>query len=377
MKKAILLILIIIVVMISMVGCSNLTNQTLSTFDYFSTITTMSVSYDKHTVIEACWGQAQSSLYSLEKTLSVYKEDSDIDKFNKADKDSTIEISKITYDVLDMSKKAYVNTNGAYNPALYLLSDLWGFTDRFINKTYSPEKPYDRENPKEQLPETKYIEGFLSITDFSQVTLSEVDDKYYVYKPNQSVIIDGVEYTMYLDLGGIVKGYAAAGLTELCRTYSIEYGYITLGSSSLSLLERNKKGQTWDLKLKDPKDSQNYYMQVSLTSAYVSTSGNYEQYYELNGKRYCHIINPFTGYPIENNNLSATCVIPFDNENDYLNASYTDAYSTALMVMSLDEAKEFISKNNLKVYIALKDGDIYKVYTNDSNSKILANYEAI
>ncbi|MBE5763942.1 MAG: FAD:protein FMN transferase [Clostridiales bacterium] len=375
MKKIVVFILLVISIVL-FVACSSMTTNTFNSFDYFSTVITLNTYTNKEVNVTDAWQEMKLSLGIMEDKLSVYVDDSDISNFNGVSEGSTIEISKITYDVLTIAKEAYEKTNGLYNPAMYLLSDLWGFTDRFTTSSYTPQKPYDRQNPREELPDTKYIDGFLTLIDYSKVELSKVEDKFYVTKPSDYIEIDGFKYTMQLDLGGIVKGYAAAILKKTAQNFNIEYGYVTLGSSSLALFERNEKGQKWDLKLKDPLNSDSYYLQTEQSSIYVSTSGNYEQYYEIAGKRYCHIINPITGCPIDNGNLSATIITNVGND-DIKASSLIDAYSTALMVMNIDSAKQFVQENDFKAYIALKDGDKHKVYTNDDSAKILANYERI
>lgn len=383
MKKSIILILILIVVVcFGFGGClANLfpDSKTYSSFDYFSTVITFYAYEDLSTSgveknPDQAWADMQVSLAEMENTLSVYKDGSDIDKFNKAEAGSTIEITKMSYDVLSMAKEIYQDTNGAYNPALYLLSDLWGFTDRFLT-SYTPTKLYDRQDPQKELPSNTYINGFLSLTDFSQVVLSEVENKYFVFKPALTWS-DGTDiYTMQLDLGGIVKGYASAVLRDIAYKYSASYGYVSLGSSSIVLFSKNADDGYWDLKLKDPQDPNGYYLSAPLTVSFVSTSGNYEQYYEIDGKRYCHIINPYTGRPIENTTLSTSCVMKFDK--DYIkNATYSDAISTALMVMDFNDAIQYLNHKAIKGSIVAKIDGKNKVYTNIYNATILGEYEA-
>jgi len=376
MKKAFLISLILILLVV-LVACSSLSNNTFASFDYFATVITLYSSTSNDVAVNTAWSDIKEDINTIEKTVSVYIEDSDIYKFNAAPQNTTIEISLLTYNILSLAKEAYENTNGAYNPAMLLLSDLWGFTDRFTHLDYEPEKTYDRQNPQTELPNSEYVEGFLTLSDFSKVVLSTQDDKYFVFKPDVSIEIDGIIYTMQLDLGGIVKGFATGRITKILKSYNVEYGYTTLGSSSITLFERNKKGTKWDLSLKDPLDASNFYLKTPLSSAYISTSGNYEQYYEIGSTRYCHIINPFTGTPIQNGNLSATCIYPFNYLDDEKAGSLLDAYSTALMVMNLEDAKQFIKDKKLTAYIALKDGDINKVYTNDLNARIMGDYQKI
>ena len=75
--------------------------------------------------------------------------------------------------------------------------------------------------------------------------------------------------------------------------------------------------------------------------------------------------------------MSATCIYPFNYLDDEKAGSLLDAYSTALMVMNLEDAKQFIKDKKLTAYIALKDGDINKIYTNDLNARIIGDYQKI
>ena len=152
MKKVVVLICILILCF-CFVACSSIKSHTFTSFEYFNTLVSFTAQYDKYTDASEAWSEMLMSLGTLEDTLSVYKEGSDIDDFNNASAGTKLEITPLTYRVLTYAKEVYENTNGAYNPALFPLSDLWGFTDRFVNGTYTPQKPYDREKPFEQLPD--------------------------------------------------------------------------------------------------------------------------------------------------------------------------------------------------------------------------------
>ena len=93
----------------------------------------------------------------------------------------------------------------------------------------------------------------------------------------------------------------------------------------------------------------------------LATSGNYKKFYIEDGKKYTHIINPFTGYPAKNNLLSATVIA-----DDCMTA---DAYATAFMVMGLEQSKEFLAKHtklNLEVFFIYDDKGISKSYTSEN-----------
>ena len=89
----------------------------------------------------------------------------------------------------------------------------------------------------------------------------------------------------------------------------------------------------------------------------MATSGNYQRFYVENGKKYSHIINPFTGYPAKNNLLSATVIA-----NDCMTA---DAYATSFMVMGLEKSKQFLSENKelgLEVFFIYDENGVWKKY---------------
>ena len=384
MKKALILICILILLFcFAFSGCLSKffgKPKSYTSFDYFLTLVTLYVNADfmdssslDHS--DEAWEEMKEALQDMEDKLSVYKEGSDIDKFNKAEPSTHVEVSKLTYDVLSYAKEIYEDTNGAYNPSMYLLSDLWGFTDRFLT-SYTPSKEYDREKPYEELPNEEYINGFLSLTDFSQVSLFKEDDKYYVFKPDATWVNGSNVYTMQLDLSGIIKGYASAILKDIAYKYEVYSGYISLGSSSIVLLSKYTYDDGyWDLKLKDPQDPNNYYLSTYCILSFVSTSGNYEQFYEIDGKRYCHIINPATGRPIENTTLSTSCIMKYGKDS-IKSATYSDAISTALMVMDYNDAIQYLKDEAIMGSIVFKLDGKNKVYTNINNATILGEYEA-
>lgn len=108
---------------------------------------------------------------------------------------------------------------------------------------------------------------------------------------------------------------------------------------------------------------------IKLNDKSLATSGNYKKYYIEDGKKYTHIINPFTGYPAKSNLLSATVIA-----EDCMTA---DAYATSFMVMGLEKSKQFLSENkdlNLEVYFIYDDNGEWKTYT---STKLEKNIEVV
>lgn len=127
-------------------------------------------------------------------------------------------------------------------------------------------------------------------------------EKYYVTKPDASVTVGGKTYTMRIDLGGIGKGYAADRCYDLLKARGLTESYVAIGTSSLRL---GRSAETpdgapeegmWRVTISHPRGA-GQYLSVYAKDTAASTSGDYERYFIENGVRYCHIIDPFTGYP--------------------------------------------------------------------------------
>ncbi len=318
-----------------------------SSFSYFNTVT--SWVYDEGEAsaetASALWGKLKEKMGEVEYSLST-QTDGSIARFNRAKAGERVEIDGIAYEALTRAQDIYTRTEGAYNPAVGLLVDLWGFSPRFSGE-YSPQEPYDRarEGGALSLPEQRYISAFSSpsVTDFSAVELTEDGGKYFATKPeNAAVCVDGREYTMRLNLGGAGKGYAVDEAQKLLDGAGLSYGYFNLGGSSMRVFkDARQEGQgEWSISVRNPRSEAlegSAYCVVSGANLSLSSSGDYENYYELEGKRYCHIIDAASGYPVNSQAKSGiVCASVFG-----LSALEGDAITTALIVMGKERAIEF------------------------------------
>lgn len=357
-------------------GCSSYRYLQNTTYRLFSTVTTITVFFggdsnisnsDANKAIE----EAFSSASAVESLFSATVEGSDIYRFNEAAAGEEIEINRATYDALNAVKRIYSLTDGAYNPAVYMLVDLWGFTPRFSAEDYSPSMPYDRADYTAELPAEEYISAFTALTDFSAVNLYVREGKYYVQKPALTVMVDGVEYSMKLDLGGYGKGYAADEMAEVIDEIGAPGGYASVGGSSLCMLSYPYSDEKWNIKLKNPLDPSagEGYSSFAFESGGLSTSGTYEKYYSLGDRTYSHIIDCATGEPINNGMLTATVAGGSSAE--------CDALTTALCVMGRDKAIEFVNARltDRIVVFACNGTSGIEVYTNLPADQLTLNEE--
>ena len=113
---------------------------------------------------------------------------------------------------------------------------------------------------------------------------------------------------MALDFGGIVKEYAVDSAATICLKQEIKHGLIELGGD-IRALGAHPNGKAWQVGIRHPRKSNTLLTQLQLYTGAIASSGDYERYIKVNGKRYCHILNPKTGYPINSQYLKAVSVI--------------------------------------------------------------------
>lgn len=381
-KKRIISVIIMALCFVFCGGCDNsASNGTYirkSTQNYFNSVFSVTVysgSGESDEIDSLFSGQMKEVAAEVERLMSIMSEEGDIYRFNHAQYGERVEITRLTADILKVALEIYRKTDGAYNPAVAALVDLWGFSPRFIDVRYAEEEaqPYDRESVMGEyssLPQEEYIESFKKLTDLSGLEIEEVDGRYYITKNCPSVVVADGEtekvYSQQLDFGGIAKGYVADRCGEILRENGFAYGMTSLGSSSLSLLsfydtELNKE-KSWKVSVSSPDTRQSAFVYEEANCG-VSTSGVYENYYTIGGKEYSHIIDASLGAPIDNGIKSITL--------SGVGALEGDAYTTALCVMGAEKAMQFVKDNlpDCKVVILVEDGEKFKAYTNIPQGK--------
>lgn len=284
-------------------------------------------------------------LEKIENSLSLNVSDSCINAFNDADAGESVKVDKIAYDVINRAKELYVFTDGYFNPAVYYSLNAYGF--------------YQKQLP-DILPTDEELQVYTDIaSEFGNVVCFEQDGEYFIKKPQKTVEWEGTQLSLKIDLGGIGKGYASDCVNEIISKYGFEYGYFLIGKSSVSVKQSAKtKNGEWTLSLTHPRSqSQVAYAKTSVKNVNVSTSGDYENYFERDGVRYCHVINAKSGLPTNTGIITATVIGG--------TATSSDAISTALMCMSLTDAVSFMNDK-------LKDYVICMVY-DDGAMKIITN----
>jgi len=246
----------------------------------------------------------------IEDLMSKYKEDSEISKLNKEGK------LRLSPDMLYVIKKAryfWQLSDGAFDITVGPLLDLWGFA----NKQY-------------YLPKDEEIKSALKIVGFDKIIFNNRDD-----------VIEFEIPGMKIDLGAIAKGYAVDCAVNKLKEIGINSCLINAGGDIYCLGDRF--GKPWNVAIKNPQGG-GFSGYLKLKDKAVATSGNYGQYFMQNKKRYAHIFNPKTGYPIDSGLASVTVIA-----SDCLTA---DAIATSIFVLGKDKGEALAKKfKDVKVRI--------------------------
>ena len=285
--------------------------------------------------------EIKALLTSLDSSMNIANENSYISQFNSAEAGSEIEIDYHTYQVLSIAIKMFEETDGYYNPGVYYSVDLYGFGVRSDNEA----RPYDREDPSVELPDNEYVTAFQQLGEsFAEVSAYQRDAKYYVYKPEKTVTVEGHTYSLAMDLGGIGKGYAIDLVDGLIDEAGFEYGYFNFGSSSQAINGSLSDDGMFELSFQNPRKFLGAgYLTTRTANVSISTSGDYILSYTIDGTRYSHIINPKTGSPIRTGIATATVLDGRDGEGIY-SAAEADARTTALCAMGVEKATEYMNE---------------------------------
>ena len=252
--------------------------------------------------------EAWNRFKDIESKLNVYGDQSEVLKINNSYPGQFLP-SKDTFSLIAAAVKYHSKTNGAFNICIGPLIKMWKSALR------------NGKVPGEQ--------DYLNIKDAIDIN-------------NISFIKDGGIALNHkfakIDLGGIAKGYAVDEAVKIFREYGFDNFLIDAGGDVYAS-GYNCEGKPWRIGIRDPFDKANIIDVITLTDSAVTTSGNYERYYEIGDNKYSHIFDPSDLKPQENV-ISATVIAPTAQE--------ADVYSTALCVLGVDEGLKIIDNYDSK-----------------------------
>jgi thiamine biosynthesis lipoprotein len=265
-------------------------------------------------------------------SMSTWLKESEISRFNDLKKvGEKFEISADFLQVMIVAENLYGLTEGAWDGTVNPLVKLWGFGGA------------DRRNT---LPPPEKVRQLVSDVGFPNIKISE-NSSLVKKKPSIS-----------LDLGSIAKGYAVDKISELIEQNGIKNFLVEIGGEVYAAGVR-KDGENWKIGINTPRPDappDQIYQALTIRNKALATSGDYRDFFEINGKRYSHIVDPRTGYPVNNGVVSVSVIAD--------NCTFADGLATALMVMGPEKGLVLVDRLEQveALFIVRTEGDSLVAY---------------
>ncbi len=240
-------------------------------------------------------------LEAINQSMSTYRPDSEISQFNAIQDITTLlQISDDFLTVALAAQHIYELTDGAWDGTVKPLVNLWGFGNT---------------QQLQEVPDPAIIKDTIRAVGFKYIRIIE---KGFLQKHVE---------TLSLDLASIAKGFAVDQISELLKAEGLNHFLVEIGGEVYAAGKR-KDGSPWRVGINQPDSAATLfetYQVVPLHNRAMATSGDYRNYFEVQGQRYAHIIDPRTGYPVDNGVVSVSVVAD--------SCMLADGLATALMVM--------------------------------------------
>ena len=258
----------------------------------------------------------QDRLEHVENIASTYRDDSELSQFNSNSSTDWIAVTAELCRMISAALDVSVMTGGAFDITVGPLVNLWGF---------GPSPQENRLPTEEQITQAR--------SGVSYEALEADCDKRVVRKSLKAT---------YVDLSGWAKGYAVDEIAALLDARHIDNYLIEIGGE-LRVSGQNAKQKPYSIAIEKPiKNNAMEYHSLLLTDVAVATSGDYRNFYELDGQRYSHTIDPRTGRPVSHQLTGVTVVST--------STAFADAIATALLVLGADEGRALAEELDIAAY---------------------------
>jgi thiamine biosynthesis lipoprotein len=248
----------------------------------------------------------------INQSMSTWIKDSEISRFNNMKiAGQKIEISNDFLHVMIVAKELYRMTAGAWDGTVNPLVNLWGFGST---------------GPTHTIPPPEVIVPMVADLGFNHIQILEGR---HLAKKKGSIT---------LNLASIAKGYAVDKIAELIEHQGIKNFLVEIGGEVYAAGTR-VDGQPWKIGINTPRPDAPHdkvYKAITIRNKAFATSGDYRNFFEINGKRYSHIIDPRTGYPVDNGVVSVSVIAE--------SCTFADGLATALMVMGSEKGLALVNR---------------------------------
>lgn len=265
------------------------------------------------------------TLQDFEKRVSAYLPESEISRINQNAGLDYVQVSEETFDLLKQAKEYCAQSDGLFDITIGPLVTLWNVTGA------SPHVPEEGE-----------IQSAMALINYEDLLLRQEDHSVLLRQKGQS-----------LNLGGMAKGAAGALALETAKSYGIHSGYISIGGN-MFVIGKKADQTAYRFGIRDPRgEATDYIGVVELTDTTMATSGDYERFFEEDGVRYHHILDPRTGYPGDGDLISVSIICPDGGLADYLSTTLFLAGKEKALTYAEDSAFDFVLVDREKrIYVS-------------------------
>ncbi len=245
--------------------------------------------------------EAFNEMKRIDALMDIYRENSEVSILNREGEDR---VSKETLEVIKKSIEFSRLTRGAFDITCGPLVNLWKEAKK--NK---------------EIPTAEEIKETISLVGYKKLIL---EGSWVRFK----------EKGMQIDLGGIAKGYAVDKAIEVLKKNGIKQALVNAGGD-LYALGKASQGEKWQIGIQHPRQEGKILTIIKVKDEAVATSGDYQRYFMLKGKRFAHIVNPMTGWTVQDVPMSVTIIAP--------DAASADALATGVFVLGPQEGMKLIN----------------------------------
>lgn len=224
-----------------------------------------SVYHPSLSVVQKALGHAQEEVLRLEKKYSRFLNDSALSNINQQAGIAPVQVDAETAGLINYAAQCFELSDGLFDITSGVFRQIWDFKSS-------------------SLPSNSAINQTLKKVGFNKLEW----DGQSLYLPKH----------MEIDFGGVVKEYAADCARQVLHNSGIHHGLVDLGGD-MAVVGEKPDHMPWIIGIREPSNPAKALVNIPLLEGAIATSGHYERYMMVNGKRYCHIINPKTGWPVQ------------------------------------------------------------------------------
>ena len=264
----------------------------------------------------------------LDKIFNFYDKDSELSRLNNT-YNAPVKVSSELIEVLKLSKQLNEMTDGAFDVSCGSLYNFW--------------KELIKKGNIKELPSKETINGILENCGIDKIKINTVDSTVTIERKG-----------LKIDLGAIAEGYMVDKAVIALKNKGISSALINAGGDIYCLGANNKN--PWRVGIKNPSEIQGIIENEDLVDEAVTTSGNYEQFFDFEGRRYSHIVDPRTGFPVATGVISVSVVSK--------NCTTADGLATAFFVDGIEGLNKFLSKypSTMRIFVVTQEGKQKRVH---------------